>query len=101
MYSNFRIALIGTLVVVFAATGSSLAQQSQPQLQINSPADGTIVNPGQTISVAVTSPAGAVFSGVAVQGEDPLGSSSVATTLPAQFSISIPSNLACRRYMLT
>jgi len=45
------------LCTVLATACLCVAQQSLPQLQITSPADGTIVNPGQTISVTVTSPA--------------------------------------------
>jgi len=69
-------------------------------LQITSPASGTVVNPGETISVTVTSPANLAFRGVIVLGE-PTGISSVATSVPAQFSLSIPTNISCRWYTLT
>ncbi len=77
------------------------AQQNPPPLQITSPTTGTIVNPGQTISVTVTSPANVAFTQVGVVGEDPIGFSSIATSVPAQFSMAVPTNIACRSYMLT
>jgi hypothetical protein len=71
-------------------------------LQITAPADGTVVNPGQTVTVRVTSPSGAAFENVAVLGQDPLGISTTAKSVPAQFSITIPSNIsACRKYSVT
>jgi hypothetical protein len=77
------------------------AQQGAPLLQITSPADGAIVNPGQTISVTVTSPAGATFTEVGVVGEDPIGFSNLANSAPSQLSITIPTGTACRPFMLT
>jgi hypothetical protein len=60
------------------------------------------VNPGQTVNIRVVSPANAAISFVGIIGEAPLGMSELAKSVPAQFSITIPSNInACRRYMLT
>lgn len=77
------------------------AQESSAQLQITSPTEGTIVNPGQTLSVTVTSSGNAIFTNVGVIGQNPIGLSDVATSLPAQFSLAIPADIALRSYMLT
>jgi Bacterial Ig-like domain (group 2) len=71
-------------------------------LQITSPATGAVVNPGQTMSVTVISPTNTVFRQVAVLAE-PIGLSSlatIATSAPAHFSFSIPTNISCRWYTL-
>jgi hypothetical protein len=92
---------LGTLATVLAASALSLTQQNKSTLQIDSPPDGTVVNPGQTVSVRVTSPSGAVFTNVVILGEDPLGWSEVARSVPAQFSVRIPSKIPdCRKYGL-
>jgi Bacterial Ig-like domain (group 2) len=75
--------------------------QSSAQLQITSPTRGTIVNPGQTLSVTVTSSGNAIFTNVGVIAQNPIGLSDVATSLPAQFSLAIPADIALRSYMLT
>lgn len=69
-------------------------------LQITSPLNGTVINPGQTIQVTVTSPANVSFKAVAVVGE-PIGISRIATSLPATFSFSLPTDISCRSYKLT
>jgi hypothetical protein len=88
------------LACVFAVLICS-AQQSLAQLQITSPTEGTIVNPGQTLSVTVTSSGNATFTNVGVVGEDPIGLSDPATSVPAQFSLAVPTNIRCRPHMLT
>ena len=90
---------LGLILMTFAPIGA--AQQSQPALQITSPADGTTVSPGQTVIVSVKSPAGVSFAQVAVIGGGPLASDSVATSLPSQFSVVLPTSLAPRKYQLT
>jgi IPT/TIG domain len=78
------------------------AQQAQPLLQITAPADGTIVNPGQTITVNVTSSPGVVVSAISVLAEDPLDVQDFAASTPAQISVTIPASLdSLRRYMVT
>lgn len=92
------IFVLGTLM----GSVPSPAQQGQPVLQITSPAPNTIVNPGQTLSVTVTSPANAQLSQIAVVGETPIGSNSTASSVPTTFSLAVPNNIsACRAYMLT
>src|SRR5258708_14675154 len=80
---------------------ASQAQQTQPAVRITVPRTGTVVSPGQTLSVSVNSPAGLAFSQVVVIAEHPIGMSTIATSVPAQFSVNIPSAIACGPHMLT
>jgi len=84
-----------TLVASFTLFGQT------PALQITSPSDGTVVNPGQTISVGVSSPGNTAFKQVSVIGEKPLPTSTIATSAPASFSILIPQGTRPGKYMLT
>jgi hypothetical protein len=99
MSSNLRISFIANLLVILAGMGAT--QQKPPLLQISSPGDDAIVNPGQAVNVVVDSPAGASFTNVGVVGEAPIGFGGIASAVPARLSITIPSDIACRRYMLT
>ena len=97
--------LVKTLVIAAAFLGLApstltlMAQQTS--LQIVSPTDGSLVSPGQTISVSVTSPAGISFTRVTVVGEQPIWLSGVATSVPAQFSVVIPQGISPGAYLLT
>ncbi len=91
-------ALFGAILTTASVCA---AQQNPPQLQISTPPDGTVVHPGETVSVTVTSPAGVAFSQVGVIGQDPLGLSDIATSVPATFSFTIPTDIRCGTYMLT
>ena len=93
--------LVSTLLIVLISGTAVLARQSQPALQITTPTSGTTVSPGQTLSVTVGSPAGLTFAQVDVIAESPIGLTTSTTSLPAQFSVSIPSNIACGPRMLT
>ena len=57
---HLHLFLLRTIVcaLFFGATSMCAFSQNPPDLQITSPADGTIVNPGQAISVTVESPTG-------------------------------------------
>ncbi len=80
----------------------SAAAQGTDLLAITSPADGTVVAPGQTVVVTVTSPAGGTFTGgVGLTADDPIGPVGIAQSLPAQFSVMVPADAACRKYTLT
>ncbi len=74
-------------------------QQSQPALQITSPADGTTVNSGQTISVTITSPANLTFTSIGILG--PGGPLDANTSAPATFSLTIPAMIRPGRSSLT
>lgn len=95
------VALIGSNLACLALAFLCRAQQNLPLLQITSPAAGTVFNPGQTISVSVTSPANASFSALGVIPEDPLTTTDVQTSVPATFSVTIPTNINCGPYLLT
>ncbi|HEY2170022.1 MAG TPA: Ig-like domain-containing protein [Candidatus Angelobacter sp.] len=96
-----RLPQLGLFAAV-VATALSFAQTNQSTLKIESPANGSVVNPGQTVKIRVVSAAGAAISFVGVVGEDPLGMSELVKSVPAEFSITIPSKInACRRYMVT
>jgi Bacterial Ig-like domain (group 2) len=101
----FRAAITASIISIIVLgsypTLTDAASQSTTQLQITSPASNAIVHPGQTLAITVVSPSNTGFSNVAVIGEDPIGFSNVANSLPAQVSLAIPANIACRRYMLT
>src|SRR6266851_4875892 len=89
--------LLRELTVVLAALLFlpllALAQGTQPQLQITSPSDGTLIAPGQTITIVATLSQGTSFAvGVVIVGEDPLGTSGLLTNAPYQFSLTIPNN---------
>ena len=79
------------------------AAPSGPQpLQIDSPTDGTVVSPGEIIGVRVTSPTGKNVAFVVVRGDDPLPRTELRHSLPAEFLITIPSDIRkAGRYSLT
>ncbi len=78
------------------AAGALLAQ---PTLRITSPADKTVVRPGQSFRVKVE--ATGRFIHVIVIGGDPIGSSVPLSTPPYEFTIKIPENISETRYPLT
>jgi hypothetical protein len=82
-------------------SGSGAVAGQQPSLQITSPADGTIMNPGQNLSIRVSSPSGTAFAHVFVIGENPIGSSTEAASVPAQFSLVIPADIDPGQYSIT
>ena len=99
--------LSGLLAVAVTVTSVSLihtllshAQESQPTLQITSPPDGTVVAPGETITVVVTPATGINFVSVIIVGEDAIGFSEAKIAPPFEFSLTIPSNISPRDYQI-
>jgi Big-like domain-containing protein/VCBS repeat protein len=91
------------LLGAFAVIGpgrQGLAQAPQPALEITAPATGTVVVPGQTLSVTVAS-SGGTFSQVGLVAEYPIGFSNLLTAPPFQYSITVPANAAVGTYHLT
>jgi hypothetical protein len=79
------------------------ANETHPQiLQITSPADGTVVHPGQTVSITVVPTTGDSLRGVMVGGEGPLGVTRAVKSPPYQFSITLPAaqNVPAGKYRL-
>ena len=93
------------VVTVGGAASNGLAftveSESNLSLAITSPEDGALVEAGQTLTVMVASPENVQFALVGVMGEDPIGVSEVATSVPAQFSFPIPLNMTPRKYLLS
>lgn len=77
--------LAGALLASFMAASICVAQ-NPPQLQITSPADGSVVNPGQSISVTLTSPANVAFTAVGVGGWPTFTSTRLRLPHPSRFS---------------
>jgi len=85
---------IVALAVFLLGAGSALRAQT---LQIVSPADGTVVSPGQVVLVTVAA-SGAQFEMVTLFGKNPLPQGNVLTTPPYEFSIQVPSDIGLGRY---
>ena len=92
-----RMRVLGRILWVLGLTSSVFYAQS---LQITSPADGTVVAPGQSVAVHVTA-TGGPFQQVVVMGGGPIPWSQFLTAPPYDFTIQIPSNISPRRYSLT
>jgi len=91
-------ALLATMAVAHV----SEARQAPAPLAISSPASSAVINPGQMMTVEVTSPANLTFVNVGVVAERPIGiSTTLATGVPAQFTLDVPADIACRRYIVT
>jgi hypothetical protein len=89
------------LVLPLSAAGQETGSKAKTgNLQITSPVNGAVVNPGQTITVAVTSPTHQPFREVLIVGEGALSIRSI-PSIPGQISLTIPKNISCRRYTIT
>src|SRR5258708_21811035 len=96
-----RCGALAILTVLAALISPATAQQTPVLLQITAPTDGTIVAPGATISVTVSSPANVAFTGVGVIGESPIPLTNSATAVPAQLPGTIRPTISLRTYALT
>jgi hypothetical protein len=97
-----RAGLLRTAIVAALLLAPIPAAAQQPaSLQIAAPAAGTVVAPGQSIAVSLSSPAGTTFAAAFVVGEDPLPTSDAANAVPAQLTMAVPASIASRRYGLT
>jgi len=89
------------VLVVGAAASTPVAGGQEEALAITSPASGSIVAPGQTLMVNVTSPAGQPFTVVFIAGEGFIGLTRHTTSpLPAQFTIDVPADARLGMYSL-
>jgi len=89
-------AMVMVVALVFWA--SMCLAQSQRLLQITSPADGTIVYAGQTVTVSVTGDPSVSIAGIL--GRDPIGFAGPPqpTVGPVQISLTIPPNIPIDHY---
>jgi hypothetical protein len=78
---------------VDAQTPTAQASSRNPHLRIDSPRDGAVVAPGETVYVRVSSPDRTRFVGVTIVMEDAIDNDQEATTLPARFAIKIPEDI--------
>jgi hypothetical protein len=74
--------------------------EAQSTLEITSPANGTVVNPGHIIGVTVLA-AGVPFELVGIAGQDPIGFGQARREPPYQFDIEIPQKTTPGEYTLT
>jgi hypothetical protein len=89
------------MLMVLAALCSG-AVRAKPPLTIVSPANGTLVLAGKSLGVTVATPRDAAPLGVAVVGEEPLGTTDVRAVSGATlaFSLNIPRDTAPGPYRL-
>lgn len=91
--------LAQVLVSAFAFTGFLAAQ---PTLRISSPADGTLVHPGELLTVTVAASPPGAFSAILVTGPDPIGyGQEVPGASPYRFTIQIPEHIPPKKYYLS
>jgi Bacterial Ig-like domain (group 2) len=92
-----------TIAVAAPPNPAAASGRQRPALlEISSPADGSVISPGQTVSVTVISPAGARFDHITLIGTGEIGFvNALATSLPAQFWVAIPPNMTCRSHTFT
>jgi hypothetical protein len=83
------------------ATVETAQMRNELAIRIDSPASGTVVHPGQTITVEVSSPSGVVPGGVFVLGEEGIHADEPSGSLPARISVSIPTEITPRRHSMT
>jgi hypothetical protein len=83
----FRASQIAAILIL--TSGLLLGQQA---ITITSPTNGTLVTPGQTITIQVATATGASFIAVQVVGED-IGFAPPLTAPPYSFTLTVPSNV--------
>ena len=89
--------LTATLFIAVAAL--ALPLQAESKLQIRSPRNGTVVKPGETVTVEVSSSIS--YAHVVVAGTGPIGYSQGLTAPPFVFSIRIPVDITPGQYQIT
>ena len=74
-----------------------------PHLRIDSPRDGAVVAPGETLHVTVSSPDRTRFDGIVIVMEDPIEGDygAIPASLPARFAIKIPKDIAPGSYSVS
>jgi len=95
------VVLGGIALTILLPATIAAVPQARPVLQITEPSAGSIVNPGRTLTVKVTSPTPTLFPEVALIGRDPIGFAGIISPLPGELSVPIPKDIDLGRYMLT
>ncbi len=95
------VILAGIVQTTLLPTTITAVPQAKPVLQITEPSAGSIVNPGQTLTVKVTSPTPGLFPEVDLTGENPIGFAGTISLLPGELSVQIPKDIGFGRYRLT
>ena len=73
-----------------------------PRLRIDSPRDGAVVAPGDTLQVTVSAPNRTRFIDIVIIMEDPFDTADLgATSLPAHFAIKIPKDISPGSYTVS
>ncbi len=85
--------------MLLALLAFSTVAGAQGALQIVSPTSGTIVHPGDTITVTVST-SGGPFAAVIIIPAAPIPSGEMRTAPPFQFVVKIPSEITCGQYSL-
>jgi hypothetical protein len=96
----FRRIVISALLAALVLVRASDAGQDAP-LAIAAPANGAIVTPGQTLSISVTSPANVTVAHVGIVAGSPFEDTDLATSVPAQFTLTVPTGIRPGRFQLT
>lgn len=92
------------MMFALSASGGLVPQPTRdPQepalmLQITAPANGTIVSPGQTLPVTVTS---STLKDAQFAIVSPLGMGPLVSLVPGRTTLVVPRDAACRRYQVT
>ena len=96
------VCLMGSALPVAAQTGPREESNRDRRFRVDSPRDGAVVAPGDTLRIAVSSPARTRFSGVGVVMEDSIGpAEQEPTSLPAHFAIKIPKDISPGSYTVS
>ena len=85
-----------------AQTPQREESHGDPRLRIDSPRDGAVVAPGDTLQVTVSSPNRTRFIMITVVMEDPFDTGDQeATSLPARFAVKIPKDISPGSYTVS
>jgi hypothetical protein len=84
-------------------TGPRDESNRNPYLRIDSPRDGAVVAPGDTLQVSVSSPNRTRFDAIVIVMEDPIYGDygAIPASLPARFAIQIPKDVAPGPYTVS
>lgn len=99
MRSKLTVRTLVFLTALAVIAGMTPRLSAEQALQITSPVDGSVVNPGQPMDVVVS--VSGEFTGVYISGQAPIGFSQIVKAPPYTFSLTIPLNIRPGRYKLT